>query len=218
MAVRWRDTMFFNMAHKLTEEQEAFNDSIENYRMTISNSPSGTGKTTLAVGMAKLLGKPLLYVFNPTEEDKLGFRPGTTGEKEHDYLGPLRDALEAIGENFEDAVYQDKYGDMKSFHNRKAWITACSHTFVRGTNKKDMTVIIDEAQNWLLKDLKKMISRLHDSCTVIIIGHLGQIDLKNPSQSGFRRVIEHFSTKHYCNVVNLTKNFRGEMSRDADDL
>lgn len=193
-------------------------DSIERYRMTIVNARSGTGKTTVAVGAAKLLGKPLLYTFNPCEEDKLGFTPGEVEEKEAKYLIPLKDALKVIREDFDTAVFREKYGDSKSFFNQKSWIEAKSHIFARGTNHSNKTIIIDEAQNWTRHDLKKMLSRIHDDCKVIVIGHIGQIDLPDPSLSGFERVIEHFGSKHYCNVVELTKNFRGELSLDADDL
>lgn len=212
----WRDTMFYGL--KLTEEQAIYADSIERSRMTIAEAKSGTGKTTVAVGMAKIIGKPLLYVFNPTEEDKMGFRPGEQEDKEEVYLQPLKDALLAIGENPMQAIRPKAKDEHKQKFSSHAWVEAESHIFRRGTNIKGYTIIIDEAQNWTKHDLKKLLTRIHDDCTVIVIGHTGQIDLKNPKLSGFSRVIEHFSTKWYCRVVKLTKNFRGELSQDADEL
>lgn len=214
----WKNDLFFGLRHTMTKEQEVYVDSMAAYRMTIVNAKSGTGKTTLAVATAKMIGKPLLYVFNPTEEKTLGYTPGSPEEKEEKYLQPLKDALKVIGEKFESSVYRDKYGDEDSFLNKKAWVEAKSHVYARGSNHSNKTVIIDEAQNWTRHDLKKMLTRLHDNCTVIVIGHEGQVDLPNPSHSGFPRLIEHFSSKHYVNVCELTKNFRGELSQDADEL
>lgn len=213
----WRDTQFFGL--NLTDEQKRYLDSIEQYRLTLCNAKSGTGKTTLAVGMAKLLKKPTLYIFAPVQEKKLGFLPGDLEEKTDPYTQPLKDALLAINENPEQAIFKKvKEGQSPKFVNQHAWVYAMSHVFARGTNIKGMTVILDELQNYTKPEAKKILTRIHDDCTVIGIGHTGQIDLHDPKQSCFERVLEHFGPKHYCNIVELTKNFRGELSLDADDL
>lgn len=51
-----------------------------------------------------------------------------------------------------------------------------------------------------------------------MIGHDGQCDLPKPAKSGFAPYIEHFRDKSYANVVTLTKNFRGQLAQDADEL
>lgn len=218
MAVRkiYEDTMFYGL--QLTDEQKRYVDSIQTKRLTISNSKAGSGKTTIAVGCARILKMPLLYVFNPTEEDEMGFRPGTQEEKEKEYLAPLKDALKAIGEDPETSIMREDLGGPKAFHNSKAWVTAKSHTFTRGTNIKGCFVIIDEAQNWTKAQLKKLLTRIHDDCIVVVIGHTGQCDLDDPSQSGFLDLINHFKDKHYVGVTPLTVNFRGELANDADDM
>lgn len=213
---KWRQTLFFGMLNTLTEEQRVYLDAIEDptKKLIIVNAEAGTGKTTLAVGMSYILEKGLLYVFNPTEEDSLGFTPGDVEQKEDKYLGPLKDALAKIGQVPEKAIFRGD--DLASA--KQAWVNAKSHVFVRGTNVEDTTVIIDEAQNWTKHDLKKMLTRIHDNCKVIVIGHTGQCDLKDPTTSGFNRVIELFSEKSYAQVVTLTKNFRGILAKDADKL
>lgn len=209
----------YGYAELLTDEQKVYLDAIEdeNVKVIVVDAKAGTGKTTLAVMMAHLRQKGLLYTFNPTEEDKMGFRPGNQNLKESSYLGPLKDALTEMNlVPDKQLFYEDENGE--EYGSDEAWIRAKSHTFVRGTNIKEVTAILDEAQNWTLKDLKKMISRFHDCAKIIIIGNVGQCDLKNPSQSGFPRVVEFYKTRSYARVVKLTKNFRGIVSQDSENL
>jgi phosphate starvation-inducible protein PhoH and related proteins len=199
----------------LTEEQREYLDSIFDNQLTIVNAKAGTGKTTLAVGAAKIIGKPLYYIFSPVEEDALGFTPGEIEDKEAKYIVPLLDALKEIKEDHRFALYREENPE----HIRKvAWVHAKSHVFVRGSNIKNATVIIDEAQNFTRGELKKTLTRLHDSCTVIVIGHDGQVDLDKPEKSGFVPYLEHFEDEPYAKVVELTKNFRGKLARHADEL
>jgi phosphate starvation-inducible protein PhoH and related proteins len=210
-----RDHIFFGLGPKLTDEQREYVDSIFDRQLTICNAKAGTGKTTLAVAAAKLLGKPLLYVFNPTEERRMGYRPGTQEEKESAYVVPLMDALLAINENPAQAIVNPANPDAQKAG--RAWVTAKSHVFARGTNIRGMTVIIDEAQNFTRSDLRKVLTRIHDDCTVVMIGHTGQCDLVG-SRSGFADYIEHFRDKPYAKVCELTRNFRGRLATDADAI
>lgn len=205
--------LFFGL--KLTEEQRTYVDSIFDRQLTIINAPSGTGKTTLAVGAAKILGKPLVYTYSPVEEKKLGATPGSLEEKESKYWLPLLDALDEIGEDDRFAIYREDNPDVV---NDNAWITAKSHTFMRGTNVKNATLIIDEVQNFTRGEIKKVLTRVHDTTTVIMIGHDGQIDLSRPEKSGFIPYIEHFRDEPYAKVCELTHNFRGELATHADKL
>lgn len=210
------DNMLFGFAEKLTQEQREYVDSIFDNQLTIVNAKSGTGKTTLAVACAAILGKPLIYTFAPVEEGKMGFRPGSQAEKESQYCQPLIDALLEIGENPLKALHQPD--DFEQQKRGDAWVTAKSHVFMRGTNIKDSTLIIDESQNMTRGDIKKILSRCHDTTTVIMIGHDAQCDLKDASKSGFVPYMEHFRDKPYAKVVDLTINFRGQLAQDADEL
>lgn len=209
------DNMLFGFEPKLTEEQREYVDSIFDNRLTFVNARSGTGKTTLAVACAKLIDKPLLYIFAPVEEDELGFTPGDIELKESKYIQPLLDALKEIREDARFALYRQ---DMPEFMKNDAWIHAKSHVFARGTNIKGSTVIIDEAQNFTVSQLRKVLTRIHDDCTVIVIGHTGQIDLDDPSKSGFARYIDHMRAKDYVHVCELNWNFRGKLANDADSI
>lgn len=211
-----RDTMLFGFVEKLTQEQREYVDGIFDKQVTIVNAKAGSGKTTLAVACAALLNKPLVYIFAPVEEGKMGFRPGTQRDKEAEYYQPLIDALYEIDENPSKVIY-----DVENIEAQKrsdVWVYPRSHIFARGTNIKDSTVIIAEAQNFTRGELKKVLTRIHDSCTVIIEGHDGQNDLSNPNKSGFVPYMEHLAPYDFVNVVQLTKNFRGRLSTIADEM
>ena len=211
-----KNNMLFGFASKLTDEQQVYVDSIFDKKLIFVNAPSGSGKTTLAVACARLLDQPLLYIFSPVEEKKMGFRPGNQETKELDYIQPLKDALIEIGEQPDRVIYnEDNFENVK---NGNVWVYAKSHIFARGTNIKDKTVIISESQNFTRGELKKILTRIHDSCTVIVEGHDGQCDLPDSTKSGFTAYIDHFKDEDYVAVVNLTKNFRGIISRKADQL
>jgi phosphate starvation-inducible protein PhoH and related proteins len=208
--------LLFGFEPKLTDEQRAYVDSIFDNQLTIVNARSGTGKTTLAVACAKLIGKPLVYVFSPVQEKSMGFRPGKQAEKEAEYHQPLIDALLKINEVPAKVVYnEDNVDALKAGH---VWVYPKSHIFARGTNIEDMTVIIDETQNFTRGELKKLLTRIHDSCTVIMIGHTGQCDLPDPKKSGFAPYIEHYQDEPYVKVIELTRNFRGQLAQHADEL
>lgn len=203
------DNMFYGLT--LSDEQKAYADSIFDYNLTITDSISGSGKTTIAVGAAKILKKPLYYFFSPVQEGVFGFTPGDLEEKEAKYLLPLTDALRQIGENPEKVIFN------KREFRAHAWVHATSHVFWRGGNIKDATVILDETQNWTKHEIKKVLTRCHDNCKVIMIGHRFQMDIPE-AQSGFLAYQEHAKNKDFANQVNLTKDYRGVLARWADSL
>lgn len=217
-----KDHLFFDMGRTMTDEQWDFVNAIysDKHDIVFCNAPAGTGKTTLAVATAKLLSVSrykggLLYIFNPVEESKMGFRPGTQQEKEQEYTVPLDNALTKIKEQ------PGKVKLNRSIENQKngnVWVEAATHVFARGTNQECKVVIIDEAQNWTIPQLRKMLTRCHDNCKVVMIGHVGQCDLPNPKDSGFEYYMNHFRGQERAAFCELTTNFRGWIARHADDL
>lgn len=207
---------------KLDKEQEAFRDAIWNKDKIIvfCNAKAGTGKTTIATATANLLVKYGLYngiVFlaSPTQEQKQGYLKGTIEEKSEPYFEPFYQALTKIGVNINTATYADIINEK----NGTAYIECMTHTFLRGCNFENKVLIIDEAQNYYADELKKVLTRIHDNCKVIVIGHSGQIDLyNNPQNSGFVRYLNHFSDDDRCAVCQLTHNYRGWISNHADEL
>lgn len=207
---------------KLDEEQQIFRDAIWNKDKLIvfCNARAGTGKTTIATATADLLVKyglykGIVYIASPTQEQKQGYLKGTIEEKSEPYFEPFYQALMKIGVNLNTATY----ADIMNEKNGTAYIECMTHTFLRGCNFENKVIILDEAQNYYTDELKKVLTRIHDNCKVIVIGHSGQIDLySNPQNSGFVRYLNHFSNDDRCAVCQLTHNYRGWISNHADEL
>lgn len=207
---------------KLDKEQTLFRDAIWNKDKLIifCNAKAGTGKTTIATATANLLVKYGLYngivfIASPTMEQKQGYLKGTIEEKSEPYFEPFYQALTKIGVNINTATYADILNEK----NGTAYIECMTHTFLRGCNFENKVIILDEAQNYYTDELKKVLTRIHDNCKVIVIGHSGQIDLyNNPQNSGFVRYLNHFSKDDRCVVCQLTHNYRGWISNFADEL
>lgn len=208
----------------LDEEQEIFRDVIwsKDKIIIFCNARAGTGKTTIATATADLLCKygiynGIVYISSPTQEQKQGYLAGSIEEKSEPYFEPFYQALNKIGVNINTA----NYSDIMNQKNGTAYIQCLTHTFLRGTNFENKVVIIDECQNFYLDELKKVLTRLHDNCKIICIGHSGQIDLYSHAEnSGFVKYMEHFKAANDDRVAicNLTKNYRGWISSYADDL
>lgn len=218
--VNLTDHPFYGLV--LDEEQATLRDNIwdDNKLIIFCNACAGTGKTTIATATADLLvnyGKynGIVYIASPTQEQKQGYLKGSLEEKSEPYFEPFYQALDKIGVNINTA----SYANIMNEKNGTAYIQCMTHTFLRGCNFENKVVIIDEAQNYYTDELKKVLTRIHDNCKVIVIGHSGQIDLyNNPQNSGFQQFLTHFSPDERCAVCKLTHNYRGWISNWADRL
>lgn len=206
----------------LDAEQRAFVDAIKDTSATIvfCNAAAGTGKTTLAFGAANLLVKDkrndldgIVYIVSPYGEQKQGYLPGSYIEKSEVYFEPAYQAMIEVDIN----PYTDVCSEsMASKKKGEGYIKLLTHTFLRGTNLQNKVVILDEVQNYTVPELKKVLTRCHDTCKVIVIGHTGQVDIQG--KSGFARYMEHFDGQERCRVCKLTTNYRGWLSTYADLL
>jgi predicted ribonuclease YlaK len=212
--------MFYNMI--LDEEQIAFVDAIKDPEKSIvfCDAPAGTGKTTLAMGMAQILVLDkrneldgIVYIVSPYGEQKQGYLPGSITEKSEVYYEPAYQAMIEVGMNPHVDVYNES---MVSRKKGEAYVKMLTHTYLRGTNLQNKVVILDESQNYTVAELKKVLTRCHDTCKVIVIGHTGQIDIRGGS--GFSRYLDHFDGHEKCAVCKLTTNHRGWLSTYADQL
>ena len=102
--------------------------------------------------------------------------------------------------------------------NGTGYITCITDTFLRGSNLDNAVVILDEAQNYTVPQLKKTLTRVGKKAKVIVIGHDLQCDLEKPEQSGFIKYIEHFKEKERAAVCTLTINHRSWISQWADEV
>ena len=212
--------MFYHMT--LDEDQIAFVEAIKDPEKTIifCDAPAGTGKTTLAMGAAQILVQDkrndlegIVYIVSPYGEQKQGYLPGSITEKSEVYYEPAYQAMIEVGMNPHTDVCSES---MTSKKKGEAYVKMLTHTYLRGTNLQKKVVILDESQNYTVPELKKVLTRCHDSCKVIVIGHTGQIDIRGGS--GFARYLEHFEGHEKCAVCKLTTNHRGWLSTYADAL
>ena len=215
------DHPFYGMT--LNDEQKVFANAIWNPENLIvfCDSKAGTGKTTIAVGVANMLVQyglynGIVYIAAPVQEEKLGYMPGDLNDKVSLYFDPLYQALIKLNINPNTAINQLSIDNQK---NGTGYIDAITHVFLRGQNFENKVIICEESQNLYCDELKKVLTRIHDNCKTIVIGHTGQCDLyHNPERSGFAPYIEHFRNESYAQVCTLTKNYRGKVSTHADEL
>lgn len=216
--------MFYGLT--LDEEQEHFRDCIwdKNVRVIVCDAKAGTGKTTVAVGTANLLVQyglydGIVYIISPTQEQIQGYLPGDQVAKSAPYMEPLHDALITIGVNPNTVIVSE--ADMNSVKRGDAYVECMPHTYMRGTNLQNKIVILDESQNYYLDSLLKVITRVHDSCKLIIIGHDKQCDIyKHPDRSGFVPYMDYFrdANDDRVKICELHTNHRGWISTYADGI
>lgn len=216
------DTNFF-YGMRLDENQAYFANSIweDDNDIVFCNAKAGTGKTTIATGVAELLvqhGKynEIIYIVSPYGERKQGYLPGDMSQKSSVYFTPFFEAL--ITCNVMPHAAVKDYDGIDSSKNGSAHITCMTDTFMRGVNLDDAVVIIDEAQNFTVSQLKTVLTRVKDNTKVIVIGHTLQCDLANKSLSGFDKYIKHFEGQERARICELTTNYRGWVSQHADNL
>ena len=214
------NNVFYGMV--LDEEQVAFVKAIKDMGKTIvfCDAPAGTGKTTLAMGAANILVQDkrndldgIVYIVSPYGEQKQGYLPGSITEKSEVYYEPAYQAMIEVGMNPNTDVISES---MIARKRGEGYVKLLTHTYLRGTNLRNKVILLDESQNYTVAELKKVLTRVHDSCKVIVIGHTGQIDIRGGS--GFARYLEHFQGQEKCAVCKLTTNHRGWLSTFADML
>lgn len=212
---------FYDMI--LDEGQEKLVKAVmsKDTQIVFCNARAGTGKTTIAFGVANLLVEDkrnpingIVYIVSPYGEQKQGFIPGSITEKSEVYFEPAYQAMIEIGMNPNSNVMSDSMVSKKK--NGDAYVKLLTHTYLRGSNLSKKAIIIDEAQNFTVPELKKVLTRIHDDSKVIVIGHTGQVDIEAPS--GFARYLDHFRDFGKCEICELTVNHRGELSSFADAL
>lgn len=206
---------------QLDDEQLAFANAIWNPDIDIVfvNAKAGTGKTVTAVGVANMLVhygffNEIIYIMSPYGERKQGWLPGTITEKSSVYFEALYQALMECNENINTAINTDSMVNQK---NGTGFVTCITDTFLRGSNLNDAVIIIDEAQNFTVQQLKKVLTRVGKKAKVIVIGHELQCDLEDKSSSGFTTYIKHFEGQERAAFCNLTNNYRSWISQWADE-
>lgn len=178
--------------------QKQYVDAIDNNTIVFGIGPAGSGKTYLAVAKAvqalQLKHVSRIILTRPAVEagEKLGFLPGTLGEKIDPYLRPLYDALrdmldpEMIPQLMEAGV-----------------IEVAPLAYMRGRTLSDSFVILDEAQNTTPEQMKMFLTRLGFGSKIVVTGDISQVDLPRGQHSGLRVVrgiLEGVDDLEFCDL------------------
>lgn len=165
--------------------QHRYVQNIRSHDISFGIGPAGTGKSYLAVACAvesfeaELVRRVVLVRPAVEAGERLGFLPGDLAQKIEPYLRPLYDALyemlgfERVGKLVERNV-----------------IEIAPLAYMRGRTLNDSFIILDEAQNTSVEQMKMFVTRIGFGSTAVVTGDITQIDLPRGQRSGLRHVIE----------------------------
>ncbi|MDP6925222.1 MAG: PhoH family protein [Candidatus Scalindua sp.] len=168
-----------------TEGQARYTKAIRENDLVFCIGPAGTGKTFLAVSLALSTMKngylKKIVLARPAVEagERLGFLPGDIQAKVNPYLRPLYDALADIID----------VGQVKKYIENDL-IEILPLAFMRGRTLNDSFIILDEAQNCTVKQMKTFLTRFGVRTKVVVTGDITQIDLPSGTDSGLIDVQE----------------------------
>ena len=189
-AARPADVLTFNILSSRgrtirpkTPGQKEYVDAIERNTVTFGIGPAGTGKTYLAMAKAvqALQARRVnrIVLTRPAVEagERLGFLPGSLSEKIDPYLRPLYDALH-------DMVDPESIPRLME----AGTIEVAPLAYMRGRTLNDAFIILDEAQNTSVEQMKMFLTRLGFGSKVVVTGDVTQVDLPSGTTSGLRVV------------------------------
>ena len=176
--------------------QKRYVDAIRRHDIVFGIGPAGTGKTYLAMAMAvaALQARTVkrIVLARPAVEagEKLGFLPGDLAEKVNPYLRPLYDALH-------DMMDADRAAQLVE----QGTVEVAPLAFMRGRTLNDAFVILDEAQNTTVEQMKMFLTRLGFHSKAVVTGDVTQVDLPQGRPSGLshaRRILEGVEGISFC--------------------
>lgn len=165
--------------------QRRYLHNVVSHDVNFGIGPAGTGKTYLAVACAvealeKQTVQRILLVRPAVEAgERLGFLPGDLAQKVDPYLRPLYDALyEMLGFERVDKLIERNV------------IEVAPLAYMRGRTLNESFIILDEAQNTTVEQMKMFLTRIGFGSTAVVTGDVTQVDLPRNTRSGLRHVIE----------------------------
>ncbi|MCX7954121.1 MAG: PhoH family protein [Bacteroidales bacterium] len=181
-----------------TPNQKKIVDFVEKYDLIFITGPAGTGKTYTAIALAvrALKTKQIkrIILSRPAVEagESLGYLPGNIKEKLDPYLQPLYDAiLDMIPAYKLEEYIRDKV------------IEIAPLAYMRGRTLDNAFVILDEAQNSTIMQLKMFLTRMGKNAKFIITGDITQVDLVDPKKSGMILALKILKNIKEIGFVNL---------------
>ncbi|MCI0359171.1 MAG: PhoH family protein [Planctomycetaceae bacterium] len=183
-----------------THGQARYVDSIRRHDVTFAIGPAGTGKTYLAVALSVEALKHhqirKIVLVRPAVEagESLGFLPGDLYAKINPYLRPLLDALHEMID----------FDAMKRYMEQDV-IEVVPLAYMRGRTLNEAFIILDEAQNTTIAQMKMFLTRMGQGSKIVISGDVTQIDLPRPSASGLIDAVARLRDIEGINIVQLNK-------------
>ena len=185
------------------QHQKQYLDKIKSHDLTLGIGPAGTGKTYLAVACAvdALVNDEVdrLVLVRPAVEagERLGFLPGDLAQKIDPYLRPMYDAL-----------YEMMGAEKVAKLIERNVIEIAPLAYMRGRTLNDAFIILDEAQNTTIDQMKMFLTRIGFGSKAVVTGDVTQVDLPHDKVSGLRH------------AMHLLENIKGigVTLFDADDV
>ena len=168
-----------------SRQQTSYIKQMSSIDLVFSVGPAGTGKTYLAVAHAlmELLSrkKRKIVLTRPVVEtgENLGFLPGDLTQKLAPYLRPLYDAME-------DLIDPDLLERLRN----NGQIEVAPLAYMRGRSLKNCYIVLDEAQNTTIEQMKMFLTRLGEGSRAVVTGDLTQVDLTSPGRSGLAHAVK----------------------------
>jgi phosphate starvation-inducible PhoH-like protein len=181
-----------------TDGQAAYVEAIRDHDVVVCSGPAGSGKTFLAVAMAvsALRAEHVhkIVLVRPAVEagESLGFLPGDLQAKINPYLRPLLDALREMMD----------YELLKRLTEQDV-IEMIPLAYMRGRTLNNAFIILDEAQNTTVEQMKMFLTRLGMNSKMVISGDTTQIDLPPNRRSGLIDALKRLAGVRGCATVTL---------------
>ncbi len=199
-----KSTIVYSMSGKPIqargENQQKIVSSFAKNDLTFAVGPAGTGKTYVSIALAvralkeKLIKRIILCRPAVEAGEKLGFLPGDMKDKIDPYLQPLYDALQ-------DMLPAGKLKEMIETNI----IQIAPLAFMRGRTLNDAVVILDEAQNCTVAQMKMFLTRMGMNTKMVVTGDATQIDLPRDARSGLLHALQILESVKGIGFVELTK-------------
>lgn len=184
------------------ETQRQYMNAIQHQNLVFATGEAGCGKTFLSAAMAAdaLINKEIerIIVTRPVlqADEDLGFLPGDIAEKFAPYFRPVYDVLvKRLGASFLQYCLRPEIGKVE----------IAPFAYMRGRTFENAFVILDEAQNVTVNQMKMFLTRMGENVTVVVNGDITQCDLPSHVPSGLADALMRFEENQRVGVIKFTE-------------